>query len=329
MNEDLAEYRNYFQTDLRVELCFPRHQNDQFREWAVVTRIEDDLVGLQLSRDSLPQGVTLETGAILDLRLGKGGNAFCCRAMVVDLQDLGSLYVRLLGEVIPDELRDFYRIDAHVPLTYVIPQGLSLNQVRDRWFATRYRSPDVAAVHQQATNGSEAAHATKTHKPVPLAANISGSGIRFTIPEELTPGDLIDLEIYLPLDHLCVVPVIGQVVHVNRSRHREGERPSFSTALQFLFIDERDRDTLVRFISTVQLDHLRSGTTGGGLESSGHDLSAHRRNYRKLVPVVALLAALAGIIAFLVFARLTGSKGEIENVYGRELKKYRQMVPWR
>lgn len=332
MSDELFNYYKYFDVGQRIEVRFPRSQNVTFREWGLVTLFDEDLLELRLSRDALPENVSARTGTILDLRLGKEGYGYCCRAIIVEEHGEAKLTVRLIGEVIPDELREYYRIDAYIPVRYSVPLNLSSEDIRRQWRARRY--PPPAAV--ETTDASppsplrDADMEENPTQPPPIAANISGSGIRIRIPMELPVGAFLEMELFLSQERFRVVPVVGQVVHVAALRHKAGEPPLFSTALRFLCIDERDRDMVVGFISTAQLEHLRI-MRGGNVSVTDLEYTEYsrRRLMRRIIGGIVIVALIAIAVAALIISRLNGKKGEIEQTYEREIKEYRRVVPWR
>jgi hypothetical protein len=119
-------------------------------------------------------------------------------------------------------------------------------------------------------------------------------------------------------------------VHVSRLRTRDGEPALYNTALQFLGIDERDRDAVVKFVSSAQLEHLRTMRRGNTGTSDPHP-TGHTRNVRRqrIIFAVVLIAFISTILTGLVLFRLKSDKGEIEQTYEREIKKYRSVFPWR
>lgn len=329
MKEEPFNYYRYFDVGLRLEVRFPRSQDAVFRDWAVISLLDEDLVEFQLSRDVLPENVSAETGTILDLRLGKEGSAYCCRAIVVSEREGARITARLIGEVVPDELREFYRIDAYIPLRYRLPTSESPEQIKEQWRKERYPLPSPEDRETQLPPGESEAVADTSPLPHPVAANLSGSGIRIRVHDHLTIGDHIPLELLLPLDGTHSVAVVGEVMNVSPLKTREGEPPLYSTALHFRCIDERDRDAVIRFISKEQLEHLRNmrGPTVSitDLEYTGYSQKARRM---RLLFAFAIIAAIVATITSLVIFRLKGDKGEIEQTYEREIKKYRSIIPW-
>lgn len=328
MKEQPPNYSSYFDIGLRVEIRFPRTENLDFRDWAVVTLVDDDLVEFQLSRDDLPELVKTDIGTILDLRLGKGGSAYCCRAIIVGERTGAKITARLIGGVVPDELREFYRVDAYIPLRYRIPAEESAGEIKARWESRRYGTP-TANDDFLPPPDADGATGTRADHPTPVAANISGSGIRIRTREPLAIGDLLPMELILPMEQALAIPVVAQVVHVGHVQTREGNPPLFSTALHFFCIDERDQDAIVRFISMVQLEHLRS-VRGDAISITDLEYASYSRQMRRRKIAFAIMISVILIaLALLAISRLTGPKGEIERNYEREIRKYRSVVPWR
>ena len=328
MKEEFSDYQHYFGTGLRVEVRLPRGPEETFRDGAVIALMDEDLVKLQLSRDVLPDNVKADTGTVVDIRGGKDGSAHCCRAIIVEEWDGTLLTVRLIGTVIPDEMREFYRIETYIPLRYRLEPDTSPEQIREQWHAQRHPAPqpekDAPPLIPETASPAEPTNAA------PLAANLSGSGIRIRIHEELTAGTLLPMELYLNLETLKVVPVVGEVVQVSPLRTREEDAPLFSTALRFICIDERDRDAVIRFISAEQLARLRSHSVGSvSIPSLDHEAYSRQKNVQRIVLVIGIILIFAGIAVALVFSRLNSPKGEIEQTFEREIQQYRKLIPWR
>lgn len=330
MNEELTDYQKYFYPGLRVSIRFPQPQVTAFQECGTIAFSSEDLLELQLSRDMLPPGVGTDTGTILVLRLGKERTGLCCNAIIVGQHEGAKITTRLIGDVFPDELRDFYRIDAYIPIHYEIPEVHALEWVKAQWKENRYSneqqsSPDNETLRfaRNVTDGQKNGHL------IPVAANVSGSGIRIKIHEKLKIDDLLFLDLFLPLEIPQVLKVVGQVVHVNPIPAQEGELPLHTTALYFLCIDERDRDAIVKFVSSVQLEHLKNlGGPSANIAIVENVADTRRRRWRKFLFAIVTVAIVSSIVAALVTYRLTAGKGEIEQTYEREIKKYRERLNW-
>ncbi|MBT1074383.1 PilZ-like domain-containing protein [Geobacter grbiciae] len=330
MKEEFSDYQKHFAAGLRVEVRFPRGQNKPFRDGAIITLQEEDLITLQISRDALPEDVRAETGTFVDIHTGKDGNAYCSRAIIVAERDGSQVTARLIGNVIPDEMREYYRIETYIPVRYQLDLDATPEQLQERWRAKRYPAQQSTDNAAHLSTDRETSPVTEPSRAVPLAANLSGSGIRIRTRDKFQTGTLLSMELYLPLEDLKIVPIIAEVVHVDPLRTKEGAPPLFSTALHFLCIDERDRDSVIRFISLEQLDRLRDHQ-GGTVSISSLEYAAYSRRRRLLrSATAACIILLLGAIAFaLVYYRLNSPKGEIEQTFEQEIRKYRTLFPWR
>ena len=331
MKEEFTDYQKYFATGSRVEVRFPRGQEETFRDGALISLIDEDLVKLQLSRDILPEMVRTETGTIVDIRAGKDGSAHCCRAIIVEEPEGALLTVRLIGNVIPDEMREYYRIETYIPIRYHLEPDSSSEQIKEQWHARRYPLPTQAKKASPFSPPGE--EQSRYHEPAstaPLAANLSGSGIRIRIHEELTVGSLLPMELYLHLETPMVAQVVAEVVQTTPLCAREGVAPLFSTALRFICIDERDRDSVIKFISAEQIARLRTHHGGSvSISSLDYERYSRQKDVQRIVLAIGLILLFAAIAAVLVFSRLNSPKGEIERTFEGEIKRYRQLIPWR
>jgi hypothetical protein len=95
------------------------------------------------------------------------------------------------------------------------------------------------------------------NNPLPVAANLSGAGVKINIPERFEIDELLDLTLYLPFGDASTMTLVGQVVHVIELSRTGDPHPLFGTALHFVSLDHSHRETLIRFIQKVQLKQLR------------------------------------------------------------------------
>ena len=102
---DFENYANYFSVGMKVGVGIPLANAGVFRDWAIISEIDEDLVSLQLSRDQFPLNVSLHVGQILDLRGGKDDSGYSCRAIIVAESPVREILLRLIGEIVSDELR--------------------------------------------------------------------------------------------------------------------------------------------------------------------------------------------------------------------------------
>jgi hypothetical protein len=358
---DMELYAQYFPVGKKVGVGIPLPNAEVFKDWAVIHEIDEDLVTVQLSRDDLPVNVLLHYGQILELRGGSENNGYCCRAIVVSEGDARELLLRLIGEIVSDELREFYRIDAFLPIKYFVCQEQSIDRLSKQWEERRIRRHLLESDHKNQRwvsefPPSEAELSHERHRDsseadevdmvpvdenreedkswdtiIPLAANISGGGLRVVTHQGFENGEYTLLEILVPSPQR-VVEVIGRVVFANRNYAAGRDKDYFNTGVQFVYIDERDRDAIVNYISTIQLKRIRQLRERylyrGALEvDEQFDTSGRSRIKRTVIRRVSLLLfvlMLALLVNYFWYYAHEHPKGEIQRTFEDGVKKYRE-----
>lgn len=288
------QYLKHFPVGLKVNVAIPVPDGNTFHDWAVIHSIDEDLVSLQLSRDKLPAGVKLTVGTIFDIRTGNESTGYSCRAIIVAEGFQNEILLRFIGEIVSTEAREFYRIDAFLPIKYFISSEQNSKKLKEIWQAKRAARiaerqekkeaaekpwqrlqaeqrhetlPAAELLEEKSLQLNEAdSGQTKVEQAIdwdnliPIAANISGGGVRFLIHHKFEADALVPLEIYLPSDsEPYVIDAVGVVAFVgeNFAASKQSGRIQYNTGLKFTFVDERDRDAIVSYISNVQLKRIR------------------------------------------------------------------------
>lgn len=279
---------------MKVEVGIPTSHNTTFRDWAIINELDDDLVSLQLSRDILPSGVSLRVGQILTIRSEHDFQIHVCRAFIVSKGYEQELLLRLTGEIVANELREFYRIDAFLPIRFHALPDQDLDAARRVWDERRWRRQEEERVREQRRReaGREKSRAEDlarerliregAHSVAPaesardglqeepddneyyeswkavtsVAVNISGGGLRISTSRGFVAHELILLEIFVPPAQR-IVDVVARVIFSHPEHGGEKSRNGFTSGLQFMFIDESARSAINRHLTGVQLKRIR------------------------------------------------------------------------
>lgn len=350
---DVEQYAGSFSAGMKVGVGIPLPNAEIFNDWAIIHEIDEDLVSLQLSRDELPVRVSLHVGQILELRGGKEGNGYSCRAIIVSEGYAKELLLRLIGEIVSDELREFYRIDAYLPIKYYISKEQNPELLKKQWQIRREHRFEFDLSRKQRPWDSEfvdgAAELPQEKRQedddgdddlfeswdtiIPLAANISGGGLRIMTHQAFDYGEYVLLEILVPAPRRIVDAVV-RVVFANRNYAAGEDHEYFNTGLQFVFIDERDRDSIINHISTVQLKRIRQlrekylfrAPLYADEEDAGQ--TEEGINWTELGKKILVWAAMISIVLLLInyfkHYAVEHPKNEIAEKFENELKKYRE-----
>lgn len=347
----MGNYASYFSAGMKVGVGIPLPNAETFLDWALIYEVDEDLVILQLSRDQLPVGVTLQVGQVVDLRGGKDDSAYSCRAIIVSEWRGNVIQLRLIGEIVTDELREFYRVDAFLPIKYYVSPQQNPDILRKEWTERRQRRLDDELLRRQQpwdltfiaedaelpperlhplTDDDSDDQDSSWDNIIPLAANISGGGMRIVAHHCFDVGEYVPLEIMLPEPHR-VVEAVGKVVFVTPNRSVAGERESYNLALKFIFIDERDRDAIVNHIAVIQLQRIRQLREHFALRDSLDEPDARGesdrfRRQRSIVYGVVLMAFL--VVLFLYFREYAANhpKSVIGETFESGIRNYLQKM---
>lgn len=360
---DMELYSHYFPVGKKVGVGIPLSNADVFRDWAIIHEIDEDLVTLQLSRDVLPTGASLNYGSILELRGGSEENGYCCRAIIVSEGDAQELLLRLIGEIVSDELREFYRIDAYLPIKYHVSSEQNIDHLRKEWQERRLRRlQQITEKKNQRWKAKSQSESTKVplerlhdsvegsgDEPVdglnvaevepdnswdtiiPLAANISGGGLRIITHQGFEIGEYALMEIFVPMPER-VIDVVGRVVFANRNLAAGSDHEYFNTGVQFVYLDERDRDAIVNYISTIQLKRIRQlrerymyrwSSGDEDQEAASKKVTIGRFLVRMLLLII-FIAVVSSLVSYFWYYAHEHPKGEIQRTFEDSVRKYRE-----
>lgn len=92
-------------------------------------------------------------------------------------------------------------------------------------------------------------------KTPPRDVNISASGIRFISKEPFAVGDLLEINLILPMAPLLFLRLVGDVIRIKPVTCYEVDR--YAVALRFLQVDADTREDVIRYLFKRQREVLR------------------------------------------------------------------------
>ena len=92
-------------------------------------------------------------------------------------------------------------------------------------------------------------------KSSPRHVNISASGIRFISGDSYEKGDLLEINLILPMVPLLFIRLVGNVVRVKPVTSYETRR--YAVAVRFIHIDPESKDDIIRYLFRRQRELLR------------------------------------------------------------------------
>ncbi|MEI6305846.1 MAG: PilZ-like domain-containing protein [Deltaproteobacteria bacterium] len=350
---DFEQYAKFFPVGMRVGVGIPMQDNELFRDWAIITKLENDLVDIQLSRDTLPADVDMATGKVLELRFEKAGKGYRCSGVYIEGGAGSSINLRLTGDVNTNELREFYRIETFLPVIVEGTDEQHLDKVLTEWrnrkdkraademerkeeMRQRRRERIIETVEtnftqdeseqeqkESQTSEEDLEHIDpKWNTIMASSANLSGGGFKYITADSFDIGQIVYIEAFLPTSPPRIMDCVARVAFKNRNYFVGTDQEYWNVALQFMFIDERDRDSIVKLISNLELLRIRMMRLPPLFKDN-----RQKKNTGLLQNIIAALIFIA-LVAALVFyfKRYIGShtKNEIEQNFEGGVKIYKE-----
>lgn len=320
MAKEILKYEEHFSPGMRVQVEIPLQEKKVFRDDAEIASLHQDLLQLRLSRTLLPLTAVLEIGTPLSIRTGKQGAGFRCRGIAVEYDGMSGLLVRLTGEILSSNDREYFRIDVYIPLTYRLHADGDDSE-------TNREGPQEGFSWDHQGEQDSAARNSGPENPLPVAANLSGAGVRIHIPDRFDIDQLLELTLFLPPAYGGPTTLTGQVVYVTQVGSADNTGRIFDTALRFVGVDDLHRENLVKFIHHMQLEQLRR-LREHSLQFPAPEpeqIGWRFLSFRKKV-LLALGAVLSALVTAWLFLSLAGhysarSKGEIEKTFEEQIRK--------
>jgi len=347
------EYAKFFPVGIRVGVGIPMQNNELFRDYAIIRTLEGDLVEIQLSRDVLPADVNMQTGKVLELRIGQEGKGYRCSGVYISDGADGTISLRLTGDVNSSELREFYRIETFLPFLIQVSQEHNMDKVLKAWRDRReQRLVQEAARREEmrlkrrdlifrtaegefSEEGSEGEKPAAPQLPddewdhidpvwdtvMATSVNLSAGGFKFVTADHYDMDQLVILEVFIPASPPRIMDSVARVVFKNRNYFAGNDQEYWNVALQFLFIEERDRDAVVHLISNLELIRIRMLRQKSLLADS----FVANNKFGPLKMAFAALLLIALIALFSNYVRnysKSETKNEIQETFESGIRKY-------
>ena len=149
--------------------------------------------------------------------------------------------------------------------------------------------------------------------------NLSGGGIKFVTSELFKADNLVVMEIFIPSNPPRIMDCISKVVFKNINYSIKGDKLHYNVALNFVVIDDRDRDAIVTHIAHLELMRIRMK---GALPSISLDTGPKKR-MSLLMKVVWIFLSLS-LVLFIVWYAKNETSSEIMDSFGKAVKEYRE-----
>jgi len=258
------EYTRYFREDNQAKICIKLADKRVLDVNGLIRSIEGDRLTLELVGSEPVEEITAEPDTSVFITFWTGWSLCRCNAVLLQKVYGRRVYLRLTGQVIEKQTREYFRLDVSIPLCYTIPGQQLLASVHEDWVATRELMQGLAAPLLAACPGGF--KVVRWHgqgEILPRPVNLSAGGLRFKTPEYFPPQSLVAISLFLPLVPPRVIHTVAETLRCSEIvlSHERGN--NYITAARFHFISDKDRETIIAFIFAEQRRFLNASADKG------------------------------------------------------------------
>lgn len=260
MNRKSTNYEKYFSPEQQARILFRLTDGNVMDRYAEITGIDSNLVQMELLGEGISEGEPAKnTGIKVSVSVTSGWGLFRCNGVLENVLIDKKISIRLTGQVEEQQRREYFRLDVDVPLICTVPADQHTVAVKQEWNNKKKKYLSVVPVMSPVESGYKVVKWLGGDDLMPLNANLSGGGLRFKSPEYLEPGTRVLVDLFLPLAPARVISLAAEILRCNEIQLSWEKGTSYTTAMKFTCIDEKDRELIISFVFCEQRNKLKVG----------------------------------------------------------------------
>lgn len=217
-----------------------------------------DFNGVRKAKIAMPisesKVVPLEIGDIYQLCFFTNSGMYQCQCRIVDRYLERTMYVlnvEFTTGLRRFQRRKYYRLDCLFPIRHRKISDIEKVLIK-RLDANHFVNDEEREECQAELNKVKREWIDAT------VSDVSGGGIRFHGNKEWKPGD--EIEVYLPLSMNHGIMPVTLMVRVIVSKHYESSRIAYETRGEFVGLEDKQRELIIKYVFEEQRRRLRKDT---------------------------------------------------------------------
>jgi len=235
-----SDYASFFRPGNIVNIGIDLPDKTFAEDVATVISSDTGEILLQLCGSGFPDHLPITTGSRVLITQGEGRSLFRCSAQLKSTEKAGTLRIELPERIVVSERREYMRIDMTVKVNYSIPSSQNMSMIVSEWDSMK-----------ECKGGCEEESFT-AFPPGECRVNLSGSGLRFKIPDCLSYGTLLHLKIDLKGETPEHIHAVGSIIRTKELLAEMDRAEYYSTSMSFRMIESSDRSRLIKYILNEQ-----------------------------------------------------------------------------
>jgi hypothetical protein len=226
-----------------------------------ITNIDGNHVYVEVLGGGLPtRSSEGKTDSRVLLSGWSGWGFYCCDAHLEESGSRKELLLKLVGTVEEKQRREHFRLDVLIPFILDAPDNQHAGTIKENWNASLVRNRNAPPPKMFPSGKGYRAVTRNGDDLPPETVNLSGGGMRVRMNSGIRVGNLVNVDLHIPLPSPRIISVVAEVLRCNEVTLRIEKEPVFIIALRFIHIDEKDREAVIAFIFAEQRKQLKSET---------------------------------------------------------------------
>jgi len=259
MTKKKIDYAQYFKKGQQVKLAIISSGRMSREINGEVADVAGDTARIEILGEGIPEALSAKKpGTRLSLAGWSGWGFYQTDIIVEDFVSAKEIAVSFIGGIEEKQRREYFRLDVSLPVRMVHPEVQSPVGIRAQWTAACKKSLSAPPPRMAPAGRSHKVMLPGGHDIQPQNINLSGGGIRLRTPAAIGLGNLVHVELYLPLAPPRMINTVAEVLRCNELTLRVEKESVFIAALKFTHIDEQDREAIIAYLFAEQRLQLKA-----------------------------------------------------------------------
>ncbi len=257
MSKKTVNYGAFFKVGQHVRLGYSHPEKKGHELNGEITGFSNNRARVEIIGSNLQSSFSAH-GKELYISGWSGWGFYICSAIQEGLVGDREIDIRLSGMVDEYQRREYFRWDVNIPVLLTVPEKQQQSEIKNLWIADRDRLRGTTPGMRHAGGAYMVASWKGGDDILPLNVNLSGGGIRFRTGNYIAPDTKIRVDIFLPVAPMRVIATVAEVLRCSEISLRVEKESLFITAMRFIHIDEKDRETIISYLFAEQRNSLQS-----------------------------------------------------------------------
>ncbi len=253
------EYDQYFKTGQQVKLAIISSGTMSREINGEIAEVAGDSASIEILGEGIPESLsTKKQGTRLSLAGWSGWGFFQTEVIIEKVFSAKNITVNFVGDIEEKQRREYFRLDVSLPVRIDCPVAQSPVAIREQWTSSRDKNLNAPPPRMVPTAKGYRVSLPGGTDIQPQNVNLSGGGLRLRTPAAILPGDLVNVDLYMPLAPPRIINTVAEVLRCNELTLRLEKESIFITAMKFIHIEDHDRESIIAYLFAEQRLQLQA-----------------------------------------------------------------------